>query len=55
MPRDQRVGLPNDPRHIVQKGHNRQVVIAADKDFKYDLETLAQWRGVYIFSEGSIE
>ncbi len=47
MPRVGRVVLPNYPHHIVQKGHNRQVVFAVDSDFEYYLETLSQWREVY--------
>ena len=29
MPRMGRVVLPNYPHHVVQRGHNRQVVFAA--------------------------
>ena len=47
MPRVGRVVLPDYPHHIVQRGHNRHVVFAADSDFGYYLETLSQWRGVY--------
>ncbi len=47
MPRVGRVVLPNYPHHIVQRGHNRQVVFAVDSDFEYYLETLSQWREVY--------
>ena len=47
MPRVGRVVLPNYPHHIVQRGHNRQVVFAADRDYEYYLETLSEYRGVY--------
>ena len=47
MPRVGRVVLPNYPHHIVQRGHNRRVVFAADQDFKYYLETLSESRSVY--------
>jgi REP element-mobilizing transposase RayT len=47
MPRLGRVVLPNYPHHIVQRGHNRQVVFAAEHDFKYYLETLSEWRSIY--------
>jgi REP-associated tyrosine transposase len=47
MPRLGRVVLPNYPHHIVQRGHNRQVVFAAEQDFKYYLETLLEWRSIY--------
>jgi putative transposase len=32
MPRIARVTLPEYPHHIVQRGHNRQVVFAAPAD-----------------------
>ena len=44
MPRTGRVVLPNHPHHIVQRGHNRQVVFAADEDFEYYLDTLKEWK-----------
>ena len=47
MPRVGRVVLPNYPHHIVQRGHNRQVVFASEQDFNYYLETLSQWRSIY--------
>ncbi len=40
MPRVGRVVLPHYPHHIVQRGHNRQVVFAVDSDFEYYLETI---------------
>lgn len=33
MPRMGRIVLPNYPHHVVQRGHNRQVVFAAPEDF----------------------
>ncbi len=47
MPRVGRVVLPNYPHHIVQRGHNRQVVFAASNDYEYYLETLSEYRDVY--------
>jgi REP-associated tyrosine transposase len=47
MPRLGRVVLPDFPHHIVQRGHNRQVVFAAQQDFKYYLETLSEWRSIF--------
>ena len=47
MPRVGRVVLPNYPHHIVQRGHNRQVVFAASCDYEYYLETLSEYRNVY--------
>jgi putative transposase len=35
MPRQARVILPNTPHHVMQRGHNRQVVFASDDDFAY--------------------
>lgn len=40
MPRVGRVVLPDYPHHIVQRGHNRQVVFAQEGDFKVYLENL---------------
>ena len=40
MPRTSRIILPNTPHHIVQRGHNRQVVFASDDDFNYYRENL---------------
>ncbi len=34
MPRQGRVVLPNYPLHVVQRGHNRQVVFAEDEDYQ---------------------
>lgn len=33
MPRMGRVMLPNHPHHVVQRGHNRQVVFAERRDY----------------------
>lgn len=34
MPRMGRVVLPDYPHHVVQRGHNRQVVFAGESDFR---------------------
>ena len=34
MPRQGQVVLPNYPLHVVQRGHNRQVVFAEDEDYQ---------------------
>jgi len=47
MPRTGRVVLPNYAHHIVQRGHNRQVVFAAEDDFRYYLDTLQTWKAAY--------
>ena len=40
MPRQGRVVLPNYPLHVVQRGHNRQVVFAEDEDYQRFLSDL---------------
>lgn len=47
MPRLGRVVLPNYPHHVVQRGHNKQVVFAAEADFRYYLKTLAEFKDFY--------
>ncbi|MGY2180584.1 transposase [Pseudomonas agarici] len=53
MPRMGRVVLPNYPHHIVQRGHNRQVVFAKACDFQrylYDLRELKDVFGVKVYA-----
>ncbi|WP_256346595.1 transposase, partial [Pseudomonas gingeri] len=53
MPRMGRVVLPNYPHHIVQRGHNRQVVFAETGDFQrylYDLRELKAVFGVKVYA-----
>jgi putative transposase len=47
MPRMGRVVLPNYPHHIVQRGHNRQVIFAGQEDFEYYLEILGECKEIY--------
>ncbi|UZE31037.1 transposase [Pseudomonas asplenii] len=47
MPRIGRVVLPNCPHHIVQRGHNRQVVFAEIGDFQRYLYCLRELKAVY--------
>lgn len=47
MPRIGRVVLPSYPHHIVQRGHNRQVVFAQASDHVRYLETLLAFKDVY--------
>ena len=47
MPRLGRVVVPNYPRHIVQRGHNKQVVFAQEGDFRYYLSTLEDFKALY--------
>jgi putative transposase len=44
MPRQARIVVANTPQHIMQRGHNRQVVFAADDDFSYYLENLIDFK-----------
>ncbi len=44
MPRLGRVVLPNYPHHVVQRGHNKQVVFAEEADYRYYLSTLVEFK-----------
>jgi len=44
MPRAGRIVIPHCPHHIVQRGHNRQAVFAADEDYQYYLDNLRDWK-----------
>ena len=44
MPRRARVILKNTAHHVVQRGHNRQVVFAEAADYRYYLATLKEWK-----------
>ena len=44
MPRKPRVLVPHCPHHIVQRGHNRQVVFLADEDYQFYLDNLKEWK-----------
>jgi putative transposase len=39
--------LPNYPHHIVQRGHNKQVVFAEEADYRYYLGALEEFKGLY--------
>ncbi len=41
------VVLPNYPRHMVQRGHNKQVVFAEEADYLYYLNTLEEFKVLY--------
>lgn len=47
MPRMGRVMLANYPHHVVQRGHNRQVVFAELRDYDWYLATLAEFKSVF--------
>ncbi|MCP5409662.1 MAG: transposase [Chromatiaceae bacterium] len=44
MPRKARVLVPNCPHHIVQRGHNRNAVFLTDRDYRFYLENLKEWK-----------
>ncbi len=53
MPRKARVIVPGMPHHIVQRGHNRNVVFVEDADYQYYLDNLAEWKnalGLKVYS-----
>ena len=53
MPRMGRVILPNYPHHVVQRGHNRQVVFAGEADFcRYldDVRELKTIHGIQVYA-----
>jgi putative transposase len=47
MPRTGRVVLPDYPHHVVQRGHNRQVVFVQPADFRHYLKTLAEFKAAF--------
>lgn len=53
MPRVGRVVLPDYPHHIVQRGHNRQVVFAQEGDFEVYLSNLRELKvecGIQVYA-----
>ena len=42
-----RIVLPNFPHHVVQRGHNRQVVFAAEEDYQRYLGDLRELKDVF--------
>ncbi len=42
MPRLPRLKLPDTPLHIIQRGNNRSVCFAADEDYRFYLDHLAE-------------
>lgn len=47
MPRMGRVVVPRYPHHVVQRGHNRQVVFGGVSDYLRYLETLQEFKDEY--------
>jgi putative transposase len=43
MPRKGRAVLPGYPHHVVQRGHDRNVVFVEDDDYRYYIDTLSEW------------
>lgn len=44
MPRTARLIVPDYPHHIIQRGHNRQVIFASDEDYLFYLDNLREWK-----------
>ena len=44
MPRNARIIINDYPHHIIQRGHNRQVVFASDNDYLVYLDNLREWK-----------
>ncbi len=44
MPRTARIVISGYPHHIIQRGHNRQVVFACDEDYLHYLDNLREWK-----------
>ena len=47
MPRMGRIVLPNYPHHVVQRGHNRPVVFAAEQDYQRYISDLRELKDVF--------
>jgi putative transposase len=47
MPRLGRTILPDYPHHVIQRGHNRQIVFAEVRDYERYLATLAEFKDAY--------
>ena len=44
MPRTARVVLPGYPHHVIQRGHNRAPVFVHERDYRFFLQTLKEWK-----------
>ncbi len=47
MPRMGRVVVPQYPHHIVQRGHDRNVVFASESDFRFYLDSLIEFKALF--------
>lgn len=45
MPRKARIVVPGVAHHVVQRGHNRQVVFVTAEDFQFYIENLMELKG----------
>lgn len=53
MPRKSRLALEYCPHHIVQRGHNGNAVFYQDRDYRYYLDNLEEWKtelGIKVYS-----
>ena len=44
MPRQARIVVANTAHHIIQRGHNRQVIFASDADYNYYIDNLIDFK-----------
>jgi len=44
MSRMARFVVPNTPHHIIQRGHNKNVVFSSEGDYTYYLDNLHEWK-----------
>ncbi|HEY6874641.1 MAG TPA: transposase [Geobacteraceae bacterium] len=44
MPRTGRIVIAGYPHHVIQRGHNRQVVFTTEEDYRYYLGNLREWK-----------
>lgn len=47
MPSKGRIVLPNYPHRVVQRGHNRQVVFAAEQDYQRYISDLRELKDIF--------
>lgn len=47
MPRQARIIVPNCPHHVLQRGHNKQVVFYRENDYKYYLDNLLEAKQLF--------
>jgi len=44
MPRSARIVMTDHPHHVIQRGHNRQVIFADEVDYRFYLDNLKEWK-----------